>query len=279
MIRLFSASFSYILLLLLFASSDLMAEFLSDQTQVEVGSFASSISYEEPNIMNENGTMAGFIVSISWRTRVLRYFDTFRLEALASAGRLDYSSPNSGSMEGILNGMIDARVITGRDILRIHPAVVSWYYGLGYRWLIDRSGGMITSIGAIGYDRESRYLYIPVGLGLSTKLDNSWLFEGKVEYDLFLKGTQTSYLTQMNNAFFSYSNDTVNEQYDGYGFRVALKFSNDNLAFEPFLRYWNVGRSRYDYYTLYTLQGSQPYQSWEPVNNSIEYGLGITALF
>ena len=65
--------------------------------------------------------------------------------------------------------------------------------GLGYRWLYDDSGGETSSTRALGYDRQSQYLYIPVGgifdFGEDIKI--------KSQFNYLIAGRQTSYLSDI----------------------------------------------------------------------------------
>jgi len=77
----------------------------------------------------------------------------------------------------------------------------------------------------------------------------------------------------------------TNDQYSGNGFKVSLKFtkslgeSGGSLAFEPFLHYWNIGASRYAYFSRIDNTGTQVFRAWEPENNSTEFGLRMLYLF
>jgi hypothetical protein len=281
MIRHYAAALSYLILFQLFATGRLYADSASESTRLEIEPFISAITYKEPDIMQETGMMVGLRAVYMWQPRSLKLVDTVRLDVLASKGQLDYSSTSSGSMYDILNAMFEARALLGRTLVRMKRSDVSLYSGFGYRHLSDMGGGMVSTEGYLGYDRSTSYLYLPIGIGLQSKLGSEWVLDSVIEYDVLLKGIQTSYMTQLNNAYYTYSNDIVNHQYKGAGFRVAAKFIYDNLAIEPYFRYWNIGKSTRSTLTRYSGSGtgSQVYYVWEPPNNSTEFGFGLSVLF
>ncbi len=268
-----------------FSAGSLQAASFSSGPGLEVGPYVSTITYEEPGIMKESGTMSGVRAALVWRgDRYGGVFDTIRLEGSAGWGPLDYTSDGSGSMDGIDNSLYEARALFGRNFSRYSETTVQSFVGFGYRYLSDRSGGMVSSEGFLGYDRRSQYLYMPVGFGMTSRMDGGWLLEGVVEYDLFLRGFQKSYLTQVSGNGVTYLNDVTSDQYDGDGLKVALRFSRQiggagRLAIEPFLNYWNIGKSRYAYFTRVDSSGPASYRSWEPANHSTEVGLRMLFLF
>lgn len=261
----------YILLCQLFIFRELHADFLSENYEVEAGSFLTSITYNEPGIMKESGVLIGLNASCSWKIPDFALFNFFRVDLLAGTGSMDYTSPYSGTIDNISDSLVEARAITCRTFQYNRSVEMSIYSGFGYRRLYDMAGGMLSSKNAIGYNRESQYLYIPVGFGISSPLDQEWVIKGYIEYDLFLKGIQKSYLSQV-----SYFDDIVNRQNEGHGFRAAVKIMNDSLVFEPYFRYWYVGNSEYDYIVI---NASQMYRFWEPENNTTEIGISLSALF
>lgn len=274
MIRKFLALLPSLLLCQLLVFSGLHAGSWKEDHELEVGPFISSIVYDEPGIMKESGMMVGLNASRLWRIADFAGFNFVRLDLLAGAGTMDYSSPYSGTIDNISNTLFEARAILGRSFPYNRSAEVSIYSGFGYRRLYEMAGGMLSSRNAIGYDRESQYLYLPVGLGISSALDREWIIDGSIEFDLFLRGTQKSYLSQIISF-----DDVVNRQNEGYGFRVSVKIMNDNMVFEPFFRYWYVGKSEYDYMVIDTSSGRKLYQFWEPDNNTTEIGIAFSALF
>lgn len=258
--------------------------FSADGARFEVGPYASKIVYEEPGYMKDSGSMYGINASASWRGRYLSMFDSFRIDALAGRGSVDYTSVSSGSMPAVDDTMIEARALFGREFPRRGELQYSSYTGFGYRRLTDNSGGRSTTAGKAGYDRESQYLYMPVGLEAASKSGSGWSFDGRIEYDIFLKGIQKSALSQTSSATYTRT-DITNDQYEGYGIKVSARFSRPvsgsaSVAFEPFFRYWNIGVSRVDYSRETDADGHSSAESYvEPANHSTEYGLNAMLAF
>ena len=283
---------------LLFSCLFLAHPFFSDRLQAEsghgtprfdVGPYVSTITYQEPRVMKESGRMSGVDAALVWHGgRYANLFDTIRLEGVAGRGTVDYSSSQSGTIMGIDNALFETRAIFGRDFAQKEQATFSSYTGFGYRHLSDRTGGLISSAGGHGYDRVSRYLYLPVGLGVVSQMGRGWTFESTIEYDLFLKGIQTSRLTQTSDSDYTCLNDVTNNQSYGKGMKIALRFTKDRgdkarLALEPFLNYWSIGASRDAYFAIVdhtvTPATTEQYRAWEPENNSTEVGLRVLLLF
>jgi hypothetical protein len=249
----------------------------------EIGPYFSTITYEEPGVMKEDGKMYGLSAALTWHNRDFVLFDTIRLEALGSLGKMDYTSPRSGSIDNIDDTLFETRALLG-DVSRRGTTTLFSYIGFGYRNLKDKTGGLLTTTGYSGYDRESQYFYIPLVVGINANMDRGWSFDGVVEYDYFVKGKQRSCITQANNAVYTYSGDVINDQHDGYGLKFSMRFTkrmgnSASLAFEPFLNYWNVGMSDYTYGTITTGGLTIPVAYYEPANNSTELGLKVLFLF
>ena len=278
---------SFIFLFHAFSAGGLQAASGSGIPQVEIGPYLSSISYDEPGVMNESGHMYGVQSALVWHgRRYANLFDSIRLEGVAGRGRVDYSSSQAGTMTGIENTMYEARAMVSREFSRKSQATYASYIGFGYRFLSDRTGGIISSEGYHGYNRESRYFYLPVGLGVTSRMERGWLFEGSVEYDLFLKGIQDSHLSQASSSVYTYRDDVTNDQRSGQGLKLALRFTkrmgrSGRLAIEPFLNYWEIGNSRISTFTrVRNSDGtSMLFRVWEPANSSTELGMRVLLLF
>lgn len=141
------------------------------------------------------------------------------------------------------------------------------YGGFGFRYLNNGFNGEVTSAGASGYGRESKYYYLPLGLDLKHNLIGHWLAAYRFEYDLFLSGLQVSH--------FEDADDTLptikNKQDSGYGLRGSIKFINPgerfNMVIEPFFQYWHIEESK--------LETSPQIDATEPQNKTREVGLSL----
>lgn len=247
---------------------------LFKERAAEVGAEISHISYEEPGVMEDKGMMYGVSGSYTYHNPG----PTFMLKAenKFSYGQVDYSSTSTGDMDDIDDFMYEIRGFGGYDFFPSQTLAITPYAGIGYRYLNDDSGGMTTTTGAKGYERESNYLYSPVGIEVTAGLENNWSLGGVIEYDLFWLGKQKSHLSDASAGF----GDLENDQNKGYGIRGAIKLQkkSDNIDFliEPFIRYWNIAKSNE---SDVTYQGVIIGYGYEPKNNSTEIGLKLAINF
>ncbi|MBL7131694.1 MAG: autotransporter domain-containing protein [Candidatus Omnitrophica bacterium] len=232
----------------------------------EVGTEISHITYKEPGVMKQKGVMSGILGSYT-------YYDNFMLktEGRFSFGEVDYSSSSSGTMNDIDDYILEIRGLGGRDFPVFKDSTIRPYFGIGYRYLNDDMSGRVTTTGAGGYERESNYIYSPIGVEFSKDLDNDFSFGATLEYDYFWEGKQKSHLSDVPGYY-----DIENDQDEGYGWRGSLKFQKESekidYIIESFVRYWNIKESK----TTTDPAGT----SWvEPKNNSTEYGIKFTARF
>jgi hypothetical protein len=137
-------------------------------------------------------------------------------------------------------------------------------------------GGKTSTTGHSGYDRESHYLYLPIGFDLATELDNGWGAAFNFEFDVFLDGTQKSHLEDVSPAL----NTLENDQNDGYGLRGSITLTKEieNLVFlvEPFIRDWNIDDSTIG---VVTCGGTPCALGYEPKNESLEAGARVGVRF
>lgn len=231
---------------------------------VEIGFETSHITYKEPGVMEEKGFMYGVIGALTYRN----YNYMLSIEARGSMGQVDYSSTSSGTLDNIDDNMWEVRGIGGYDFLISDTFAVTPYFGLGYRKLNDNMGGMRSTTGAAGYDREISYVYSPIGIDITKVFENSWGIKLRAEYDYFLDGTVKSHLGSIPGYY-----DIKNDQDKGYGARGSMMFKKIgetvNFIIEPFFRYWKIRDSK---------QTKDPGGSiWrEPKNNSKEFGINLT---
>lgn len=143
------------------------------------------------------------------------------------------------------------------------------FVGLGYRHLLDASGGSQSSTGALGYDRLSQYLYAPIG----ANFDVNDKLSVKAQYNLFLQGWQTSYLSTASSAY----SDIVNEQKSGWGLDITANYLIDeNWSTYGFFRHWDIEKSDA---STGTVSGLASFTAWEPKNTTNEIGIGIAYKF
>ncbi|OGQ45496.1 MAG: hypothetical protein A3H42_03375, partial [Deltaproteobacteria bacterium RIFCSPLOWO2_02_FULL_46_8] len=219
----------------------ILAEFVNAQ-EVKKDSFVLaaelySFTYKEPQ-MRDKGVFLGILGSYTYRDGLM-----LSASVRGAVGEVDYSSPISGEVANIDDSVFEIRGLAGADMTFDGGAVLTPYLGLGFRRLYDNSGGKATTTGAMGYDRESTYNYIPIGAEYSTMLNGNMGIKAAFEYDYFLYGVQRTYLSQVS----SYYLDVENRQESGWGLRwsavLTAKFHDSEVEFGPFLRYWEIDDS------------------------------------
>jgi len=242
--------------------------------EFEAGPELSYIKYEEPGIMEEKGVMGGVFGAITAR---LPEKIVIGADARFSFGEVEYDSVSTGSVDDITDYIFEIRGKVGYDLAVGDTTRVTPYIGLGYRFLRDELGGKVSTTGALGYDRESRYLYLPLGVETLTSLNNDWFVGLTFEFDIFLDGTQES---ELGDAIAGL--DTLeNDQNDGYGLRGSVKLvkASEKYDFfvEPFIRYWNIDRSDVK---AVTFSGTPiGVIGFEPDNESTEFGARVGVHF
>jgi hypothetical protein len=228
----------------------------------------SYIIYDEPNVMEQEGTMYGISASYTYRKDFM-----FNIEARYTGGQVDYK--NSGTLDNIDDFILEFRGLVGYDFSTYEGYGITPYIGFGYRYLNDDSSGMTTSTGARGYERESNYFYSPIGIEIINPLNNRWSMGIILEYDHFWKGIQKSHLSDVSPAF----SNMENNQNRGYGLRSSVRFERKgetvDFIIEPFVRYWDIEESDTENITY---AGALWGYGWEPENNSTEIGLKLTTI-
>ncbi|MDB4838066.1 hypothetical protein OAH87_06325 [Marinomonas sp.] len=234
--------------------------------RIQLGLYSSAITYTEPTVMKEEGTMLGFSGHFSFFSR-----ERFRaLEVYYSDGYVDYEG--SGSIKNIPDKMLEIRGLFGGLIDVSAAYEMSAYIGIGYRNLNDDSSGLVSSTLAYGYERDQTYIYMPIGVTFRPSQNlHAWGLSGRIEYDFLLSGTNHSSLGDVNGY-----EDVTLHQSSGYGYRISLglsrTFKNTSISIEPFYRYWNIADS------MVTYDSSN--RRWiEPYNNSKELGVSLSVTF
>ncbi len=239
------------------------------RNSVELGLESYYHRYKEPGVMRNQGFMNGLQAAYSYHDALM-----FKGEMRAAFGLVDYK--NSGTMDDLKDFNFELRGMGGYDFQVSERFILTPYFGLGYRYLNDDSSGKLTSTGAAGYDRESNYVYSPLGLDALFAMDERWSLGGTLEYDAFWWGRQISHLEDANRGFDAVSNT----QKKGYGFRssVRLQMKGEGLDFviEPFIRYWYVKKSNN---SSVTYNGVIIGYGYEPKNNTTEYGVKISVRY
>lgn len=238
--------------------------FSFENNKQEIGGYFSTKIYEERHpvdnsfFMSQDGFMLGLILNGDNYDNDTYFGYKIRL----GAGSVDYTSAGTGTMENIPDYQLEGTIYGGLPIeaesYRLTP-----FTGFGYRYLLNASGSRLSSNGYSGYDRESRYFYMPFGLNLETKPSNSgsyWELRG--EYLFFLFGQQKSYLSDVSPIY----PDVTNDQEEGSGIKLSAKYYLDPaFAIEGYMDYWDIADSKLD------VSGS----FMEPRNTTSETGIRL----
>ncbi len=238
---------------------------------LEIGPEIYHFDYKEPGGITDKGVFYGGILNYTYRGWVPDSLKnplpeggvSLQGELRFATGDADYdgylSDGTPYTVDNIEYNAYETRLLCGLDFLD-ENWVASLSAGLGYRYLNDDS-----SFDPAGYERESNYLYLPVAYQLDSKYVNNWAWGFTMEADFLIQGLQKSYLSDVGDV------DIENKQNDGFGlrasFRVQKRTSAGVLVIEPFVRYWSIEDSEYEYV--------EPYYYWEPKNSTTEIGLQL----
>ena len=236
---------------------------------LEIGTEISHITYKEPGVMKEKGAMRGILASYTYYNDII-----LKTEGRYSFGKVDYSgSLSDGTLYTVDN--IDDYILELRglvknpnynfSLLKTSTEIIS-YIGIGYRYLNDD-----MSFDPAGYERESNYIYSPIGIEAVSNLENGWFLETILELDIFWWGKQKSHISNVSGYY-----DIENLQTDGYGWRSSIELQKKGekieWGIESFIRYWSIEESK----TTTDPAGT----TWvEPKNHSTEYGIKFSVRF
>jgi hypothetical protein len=197
-----------------------------------------------------------------------------RADARYAYGPAKYNG--SGTQSNIPYSYYDVRGLFGYDFSfsELGGFVLAPYTGIAYRYLFDNQGGQ-TSSGSSSYNRESNYVYLPLGITHRMKVDGNRQLETVLEYDYLIQGTQVSHLSQAS----SYLLDVTNQQYRGYGLRLSSMYYSGAWSFGPYVNYWNIQDSNHISQSV-VVNGTRYTSTWyEPANTTLELGLKLAYSF
>ena len=253
---------------------------LKTQSLNEVGLTVSTYKYSEPNLTDLTGNT---MTVTSKATNIgLEYLGTYSLKNdWFLLAEVDYNNGNvtyngSGTASGIPQYYYNLKGAAGYDF-GFNGFVLSPYVGLGYRYLSQALGGVTTSTGARGYDRQSTYNYIPIGVIHRMNINTKSILVTTLEYDYLISGSQYSGLSALNGTSggVTYAGipNATNTQNSGYGVNLSVMYKEDKWGVGPYLKYWNISQSD-TVYGNFTRNGVA-YRGGvlEPANNTIEYGV------
>lgn len=248
----------------------------------DIGAEAYHYDYEESGLMEEKGTFYGIRFGYTDHTWLSESPQSapadgglvFRADGRLAFGQVDYDgsvvdlgtgATTPYSMDDIDDWIFEGRLVLGGDWLR-RSALHTLYAGIGYRYLNDDS-----SFDPAGYERESNYIYAPIGYQFDSSTLTGWSFGFGAEFDVFIVGNQRSYLSDVGPAY----PDVDNHQHSGYGYRASVTLQHKSkkgiLVIEPFIRYWDIDDSEFSFESFGTL--------YEPANETTEYGFSILWMY
>jgi len=238
---------------------------LKTQPGIELRVNASYLEYKEPSIAV---TEKGYKIGIDLELTATPGNDWFiRGDGRIAYGRTDYTG--AGSKNDNPYRYAELRGLFGKDF--DHDGYgLSPYFGIGYRYVFDDLRGA-TSTGAIGYRRENRTLYIPVGVTHRLGLESSARLSTTLEFDYLVEGKQKSTITDAT----ALVPDQTNTQHHGYGIRASMSYEKGNWSFGPWLHYWHIDQSETTSATVTVLGTTFTTLFFEPENETTEMGFRV----
>ena len=240
-----------------------VSDYLRTRGGQELGLTLSSYSYQEPSV---SVGITAINYGLEYQKTTLLRGGQFFLTGIDYATGTDRYS-GSGTLD-IPRYYYNGKLAIGAD-WGYRSGIISPYIGLGYRFLSETGGGLRTSTGAVMYDRQSTYFYIPVGLKQRSLSAGGGVLESTFELDYLVSGNQFSGLSVMNNFSYSNSSDVNNRQTSGYGLNASVMYKRqDGWSLGPYWKYWNISKSDLGTWT-YTSGSTSVY---EPANTTEEFG-------
>ena len=233
-------------------------------------SLLGSYEYEERKFMNlRSGSQAekdqlenlGFLYNYKNAFIKNDYLNEFEFDSSYQFLTQTYNSYGTGTMDDIKVEIYNLRALYGFQL----SEKLMLKSGLGYRHLYHYWQDRHSSTGAIGYDREQDYTYLPILAELKMPIPELNL-DGKLklEYDIILQGNNTSYNAYRGGA----NTDDKFENNNGYIWKVSYEGERNGINFEPYYEFMNIDNSIRD------ASGS-----FEPANTTKEIGLRLTKVF
>jgi len=243
----------------------------------DTGSEIFYYSYHEHSAdVRMRGPMEGYYANYAYRPAAPNSFNNSLINVYSLQGRYatsrDLEYLGSGIIKGKHDDAVEVRGLVGKDCFIGTDSRVMPYVGFGYRYLLDRGNGQLSSSDNWGYDRKSHYYYLPLGEDAEFDLPKNWEMDFNAEYDIFLQGYQKSFLSD-GEQFTGISNpDLVNHQKSGFGLRGSIRLLKRgpvvDFYAEPYIRYWNIKQSKVE---VSPVNGT-PEPLVEPDNNTTEIG-------
>ena len=248
-------------------ADSLVSDYLRTRDGQELGLTLSSYSYQEPSV---SVGMTAINYGLEYQKTSLLNGGQFLLAGIDYATGTDRYS-GSGTLN-VPKYYYNAKLAIGTDWV-YGSQIVSPYIGFGYRFLNQTGGGLTTSTGAVMYDRQSTYLYIPVGFKQRSLTGDGGMLESTLELDYLVSGNQFSGLSVMNSFGYTSSTDVNNRQTSGYGLNASFMYKRpDGWSLGPYWKYWNISKSDLSTWTYKSGGTSYTSSVYEPTNTTEEFG-------
>ncbi|SCK12087.1 hypothetical protein [Vogesella sp. LIG4] len=236
----------------------------------QLGVEAYHETYKETNggqpFMKEEAPMLGLNGAAIIATSPL---DEVVLDGRFARGKSDYTGAYQGGQYGSVQ-LSDLKRHTWELGATYKHLVPDWDgaklgLGIGTRYLEDRLDKYVG-----GYRRENTLNYLSFVLERPTQLSDGWSVNPAFKYKLLLNGTQKSHV----------SGGTLTHNQDkGMGYDLSLEFAKTSGQTEwvitPFLRAWHIKTSE----SVYVVNNSTLYQTYEPDNTTKEIGISLGVRF
>jgi hypothetical protein len=231
----------------------------------QIGAQVSGYRYEEvvndAPFMSTNGSKLGITASY---TGTLQDNAFVSLDTRYATGPVNYDGSGTGTAA---EHMTEVRLTGGLDFPK-QGYVLSPYSGLGFRSLHNDLAGYTTT-GAVGYRRDSTYIYLP--LGITHRFATA---QGRIattaEFDYLIQGTQVSHLGDAGSA-----GDLSNLQRNGRGMRLGVAYETLHWSAGVFYQQWQIERSD----DATAVGNGQAVIGYEPKNTTKEFGIDIRYAF
>tara|TARA_B100000508_G_scaffold112140_1_gene90475 strand:+ start:63 stop:836 length:774 start_codon:yes stop_codon:yes gene_type:complete len=210
-----------------------------ENNKSELGVYFGTKVYEERHPIDNSFFMSqeGWMMGLNTNSENYDDGGYFGIKTRLALGEVDYKSAGTGTMTGIPDYQLEGSLYFGIPYEN-NESRLTFFSGLGLRYLLNASGLKLSSTGHSGYDRESRYVYLPFGLNYELEK-----FELRGEYLYFIYGQQKSYLSDVSPNY----PDITNDQEEGSGIKLTAKFyTNDTFGYEFYMDYWDIADSKLD---------------------------------
>ena len=231
---------SYIVLLSMVFLNLLISNVKSfENNKSEFGFYFGTKIYEERHPVDNSFFMSqdGWMIGMNTNSETYDSGTYLGFKNRLAAGEVNYTSAGTGTMTGVPDYQFESTFYLGIPMEGTNSRTTI-FSGLGGRYLLNASGLKQSSTGHSGYDRESRYVYLPIGVNYEK---GAWEFRG--EYLYFLYGQQTSKISQVGANY----TDITNDQEDGSGMKLTAKYYSDKkFGYELYMDYWDIADSKVD---------------------------------